>query len=133
MSWCRWSTDIDNRCSSDLYIYDHVDGYVQVHVAGRRRANYDLNPYPEPSWASVEKHDQAWIEQFIENSKLRSEWFDRHDNWEPVPEAYAGKNYSFSYDAMDSLMEFLEQARKDGINFPDYLFDYCREHLEGSE
>lgn len=130
MSWCRWSTDIDNKCSSDLYIYDHVDGHIQVHVAGRRRTNYAENPFPNLSWADVEEHDQAWIKKYIENGTNRDQWFDDHDAWEDLPEQYRGANYSFGYDEVDSLLEFLVQARRDGINFPDYVYDYCHEALE---
>ena len=129
MSWCRWSTDIDNKYNSDLYIYDHVDGHIQVHVAGRRRSNYADNPHPEPSWDNVVEHDQVWIQNFIETSRLRSEWFDANDTWEPVPEPFAGKHYNFDYDNIQDLVEFLTVARSTGINFPDYIFDYAKEYV----
>lgn len=132
MSWCRWSTDIDNKCSSDLYIYDHVDDYIQVHVAGRRRTNYAENPYPNLSWADVDEHDQDWIKKYIENGTKRDQWFDDHDEWEDLPEQYRGANYSFGYDDVASLIEFLVQARRNGINFPDYIYDYCHEAIENN-
>lgn len=132
MSWCRWSTDIDNKCNSDLYIYDSVDDYIAVHIAGRRRANYALNPYPEMSWPKGEMTDE-WIHESVENNEKRHKWFEQNEEWENLPEQYAGKTYSFNYDYIEGLEEFLHQARKDGINFPDYLFEYCLEHKENSD
>lgn len=130
MSWCRWSTDIDNKCSSDLYIYDHVDGDIVCHVAGRRRSNYAQNPYRELSWADVREHDTKWIQEYIEHGKKRQQWFEDNDEWENLPDEYVGKTYSFDYDYIEGLVEFLHQARKDGINFPDYLFEYCLEYVK---
>lgn len=127
MSWCRWSTDIDNKCNSDLYIYDSVGDVIAVHVAGRRRNNYADNPYKVMNWMTQAAHDDKWIADYIANGKLRDQWFDDNDEWVDLPEEYAGKNYNFEYDELDSLREFLIQARKDGINFPDYVFEYIDE------
>lgn len=132
MSWCRWSTDIDNKCTSDLYIYDSVNDCITVHIAGRRRANYKHNPYRSKSPSEYNLKDENWTEQFIEHNKKRNQWFDDHEEWENLPEAYAGKNYDFGYEDLDSLTEFLHQARKDGINFPDYCFE-CAEEYENEQ
>lgn len=129
MSWCRWSCDINGEYSSDLYIYDSVNECITVHVAGRRRTNYKDNPYKVISWSGQTAHDDEWIANYITNSKMRSQWFDDNDSWEDIPEAYAGKNYDFGYDELDCLKEFLVKAREDGINFPDYIFDYIEEGL----
>lgn len=131
MSWCRWSTDIDNKCSSDLYIYDSVSDCITVHVAGRKRPNYAQNPYPEKSWGYYQTNKEGWQQEYITNLQLRNQWFEDNEEWVDLPEEYAGKNYNFGYDEMDSLKEFLIQARKDGINFPDYIFDYIDEYKNG--
>jgi hypothetical protein len=47
--------------------------------------------------------------------------------FEDLPEEYAGKTYDFSYDDLDSLREFLEQAEKDGINFPLHIYENIKE------
>lgn len=136
MSWCRWSTDIDNKCSSDLYIYDSVGDVIAVHVAGRKRANYAQNPHPDKSifdYKNFEDNsDDSWVQPYIENSKNRQHWFEDNEEWVDLPEEYAGKDYNFGYDEMDSLKEFLIQARKDGINFPDYIFEYVDEYKNGA-
>ena len=44
MSYCRWSTVLPNNYESDLYIYDHVDGFISVNVAGARRAGIENAP-----------------------------------------------------------------------------------------
>jgi hypothetical protein len=126
MSWCRWSTDVDCKSNSDLYIYDNVSGCITVHVAGRRRSNYADNPYVIPAWPAKVTDD--WIANYVIISKQRSEWFDAHDSWEPLHEDYAGKNLDFGYDELDQLREFLVQAREADINFPDYIFDYIEEY-----
>lgn len=133
MSWCRWSCDIDGKCNSDLYIYDHVDGNLVVHVAGRRRANYAENPFPEMKWESVEHHTDDWIREQVAISKARSDWFDANDVWENLPEEYAGKTYSFDYEYMDAFIEFLDKAREAGINFPNYIYDYASESDKSDE
>ena len=133
MSWCRWSTDIDNKCNSDLYIYDSVGDVIAVHVAGRRRTNYKVNPYMVIGWSGQTAHDDEWVAKYIANNKLRNQWFEDNDSWEDLPEEYAGKHYNFEYYEMDSLKEFLIQARKDGINFPDYVFELIDELEEQNE
>jgi len=130
MSWCRWSTDINGQVNSDLYIYDSVNECITVHVAGRRRSNYADNPYREPQWTNQVAYTDDWVAEFIKASKLRSEWFDANELWEDLPEAYAGKNYDFGYEEIDSLIEFLKQAKLDGINFPEYVLDYALEYLK---
>lgn len=127
MSWCRWSTDIDNKCNSDLYIYDSVGDVIAVHVAGRKRSNYADNPHPVHSWDYYQTDKEGWTQRYITDARLRQDWFDDHDEWVALPEQYSGKDYNFGYDELDSLREFLIQARKDGINFPDYIFEYIDE------
>jgi hypothetical protein len=132
MSWCRWSTDIDNKYNSDLYIYDSVGDVIAVHVAGRKRANYGQNPYPEKPWSYYKTNIEGWQREYITDNALRQQWFEDNEEWTYLPEEYAGKDYNFGYDEMDSLKEFLIQARKDGINFPDYIFDYVEEVKNGA-
>ena len=132
MSWCRWSTDIDNKCSSDLYIYDSVGDVIAVHVAGRKRANYAQNPHPVRSWGYYQTDKEGWQQEYITDGQLRHQWFEDNEEWVDLPEEYARKDYNFGYDEMDSLKEFLIQARKDGINFPDYIFEYIDEYKNGA-
>lgn len=131
MAWSRWSTDIDNRCSSDLYIYDSVNECIQVEIAGRRRSNYKDNPYPQRTFEYYKQNapeGDEWTKQLIQDGKDRNKWFEQNDSWENLPETYAGKSYSFGYGEMDMLLEFLIKARKDGINYPDYLFEIIKDY-----
>lgn len=128
MSWCRLSTNINNECSSDLYIFDSVGDFIAVYVAGRRRKNYKDNPYPEKTSLEYDRTNPDWTQQFLEDGNKRRQWFQENEEWELLPEEYAGKMYEFPYTEMDSLEEFLIKAREDGINFPDYIFDYVKEY-----
>ena len=132
MSWCRWSTDIDNKCNSDLYIYDSDSDCITVHVAGRKRANYSQNPHPARSWGYYQTNKEGWQQEYITDVQLRDKWFEDNEEWVDLPEEYAGKDYNFGYEEIDTLKEFLIQARKDGINFPDYIFEYVDEYKNGA-
>ena len=127
MSWCRWSTNIDNKCSSDLYIFDHCDDYIAVYIAGRRRTNYAANPTPEHNFEYYKSHGEEWTKPFMADRKAREEWFEANEAWEPLPVEYAGKLLSFGYDQMEELVEWLNKARLDGINFPDLVFDIIKD------
>jgi hypothetical protein len=128
MSWCRWSTVIDGKKQSDLYIYDSVSDCITVHIAGRRRINFADNPYKWINPKELVGATNEQINEFVQNEKNRSEWMEKNTIWEDLPEEYAGKTYDFSYDDTDSLTEFLHQAETDGINFPDYIFEYTKEY-----
>ena len=130
MAWCRWSTDIDNKHNSDLYIYEHYDEYIQVHVTGRRRSNYANNPTPSKSMDDYKHLGENWTSQFIADGKARQKWFEANEEWETLPKEYSGLNLSFDYGELDLLVEWLKQARINGINFPDYVFDIIRETAE---
>lgn len=131
MSWCRWSSELESGlATSDLYIYDSVNDCITVHVAGRRRSNYADNPHKQMNWHTAEAHDAEWINRYIANNTLRDQWFDDNEAWEDLPDAYAGKNYDFGYEDIHSLIEFLNKARADGINFPDYVFEYANEYTD---
>lgn len=126
MSWCRWSTELENgQAQSDLYIYDSVNNCITVHVAGRRRSNYADAP-PHPNW----NHLGESVENYMAMSKAHNEWLDKNVVWQDLPEEYSGKNYDFGYDELDTLKEFLVKAREDGINFPDYIFNYIENGLD---
>jgi len=43
MSYCRWSSD-DFQC--DVYVYEHVDGYIAIHVAECRPEYTEELPPP---------------------------------------------------------------------------------------
>jgi hypothetical protein len=131
MSWCRWSTDIDGKCQSDLYIYESVGDNIVVHIAGRRRINYKDNPYNDNrSILNLKQHE---IVEWCEQGRKQTEWMNENTIWEDLPEDYSGKTFQFEYDEMDSMKEFLEQAEKDGINFPPYIYAYVQEIEQNGE
>lgn len=125
MSWCRWSTECESGKQSDLYIYDSVHACITVHVAGRRRSNYDQAP-AVPSILNFTEPGTD-LQDWMKLSKIQREWLEVHTIWEDLPAEYSGKNYDFGYEDLDGLTAFLEKARIDGINFPDYVFDILEE------
>lgn len=127
MSWCRWSSELENgQNTSDLYIYDSVYDCITVHVRGRRYANYADAP-PQPNWAIMQESIERWMRM----SKDHQDWLDKNGVWEPLPDEYAGKNYDFT--DIQELKEFLTQARKDHIMFPEYVFEIVEEGLDNGE
>lgn len=111
MSYCRWSS---MDCQCDLYIYDDVEGGTTVHVAGRRRKL--LKPLPPPIGAWWERGEEGY-KQFEQREKLVDESFG--DEWEPLPEKYAGKSFNFS--THEETAQFVEEAMAAGLKCPDDL------------
>ena len=124
MSWCRWSTDIDNDRQSDLYIYESVANTITVHIAGRRRINYKDCPHKTKNILDVPKDE---IVKWAESRMNRDSWISKNSVFEDLPVEYAGKTFNFGYDELDALKLFLDQCEIDGINFPKYIYEYIEE------
>lgn len=127
MAWVRWSTNIKRGVSSDLYIYDSAHGYISVNVAGRKRVAIDMDVVPQPPTLDARhvsinafliakrKHDAFW------ESGNEGKTF----NWQYLNDEWACKSLEFT--DVDELIETLNEMRKDGINFPDYVFEFAEE------
>jgi hypothetical protein len=73
VSYCRWSSDWF-RC--DLYVYEHVDGYFAIHVAGRTNKACDNLP-PEFDADEEEAFDVGrWLALTEKLHTLMGEGFD---------------------------------------------------------
>ena len=112
MSYCRWSSD---DYQSDVYVYEHCDGFWATHVAGRRYVFTGPLPPPLPSGASSDE----WLARHrIVSAMLDSETMQDiglpHDEEtfnDPTPAACADR---------------LESLRALGYRVPQYAIDELR-------
>lgn len=125
MSWFRWSTELDDGTTSDLYVYDSVGDYVQVMVAGRRYKNAADNPNKSPSWKIAESQGYSEYQRL---SELHDIWLKENGVWENIPDEYAGKSFAFT--DMDALKLFFDKCKADGLRFPEYAYDQLEESRE---
>lgn len=132
MSWCRWSTHITPEITSDLYIYDSVYDYVQIHVAGRKRIAIDPTKIPPEPKLELVRTD---IDKYMKLHNADMEFWDEKNKdinftWQPIQEKWAGKSLAFSYSELDSMEHTLTEMRADGLNFPDHIYDILKETKE---
>ena len=129
MSWCRFSSILDSKDTSDLYIYDSVYGGVSINIAGRRRINIREAPqiiYPTNS------SNESEMKLFFESHLKRMEWLKGHDEFEDIKLPYAGDTRTL--DDPEDIYNFLMELRELGYQFPDYVFEYLEEYkLEKKE
>jgi len=114
MSYCRFSSD-NFKC--DVYCYEHVGGYWQIHVAEQR---YDMLDFPDsPPIEQVEEWIlwQAKRSELMETARLES-----------IGLSLDGNNYQEHSpgDAADRL----EEIRAAGYHVPQYAIDRLREEQE---
>ena len=103
---------MDHRC--DLYIYDHVDGYVSVNVAANTR---DIPDEELPPKVSIDEDGvDAWVERHVAVSKIVGKYETR-----PIAKKYAGE--SFAFDTPEEAVRFLGELRELGYRFPDYVIE----------
>lgn len=124
MSWCRWSTEIEQGKTSDLYIYHDVHGGVSVHIAGRRRVPLvAVSDIPcQAKFPDTRPADDTWTERYLEEYTRYQEFFSPANEgvtykWETLPEGYAGKSHNFT--DKDSMVAFLTEAKLTGLAYPD--------------
>lgn len=118
MSWCRWSTICENNKTSDLYIYDDVYGGVTIHIA----SSHIINECDSPKLPQIEKDN---VLEYHALWDKRWEWILFDGIREDINLKYAGDTYTF--DDRDTLVEFLEELRELGYNFPDYVIEMAKE------
>ena len=110
MAICRWSTVCENKHHSDLYIYEHADGFISVNIAQRRIKgveNYEPR-YRQDDYVSKMKDRKAWIDK---NCK----------EYLPIELPYVGETFKFTN--IGECIEFLRKLRNIGYNIPDHAFD----------
>lgn len=120
MSYCRWSTD-DYQC--DVYVFEHVDGYWQTYVAGRKRRLREGVSFPPPLDNSADP--DAWfardhtVDQMIDEKNEGVLW-----DWEAVPQPPEGD--SFQDATPGECADRLERLRGLGLSVPQDAIDTLR-------
>jgi hypothetical protein len=121
MSWCRFSTILPNKRTSDLYIYDDFYGGVTIHVAAAKRANIEKAPLLSPIGTIS---SEEWL---IEYTK-RMEWFRDNKEFENIGLKYDGE--SFCNLDKETLISTLHILKKEGYQFPETVFELAIEYEE---
>lgn len=117
MSWCRFSTICDNNKSSNLYIYDDVNGGVTVHIASMKRINEELAPRM-PNLSDVTPAE--WI---MANHR-REDFLKDIGPLVEINLPYSGETHNFN--DKEELLEFLYKLKELGYNFPEYIFEIAK-------
>lgn len=123
MSWCRWSTILESGDTSDLYIYESVEGGVSINIAARRHIN--IREAPQPIF-STSSSDESEMKLFIESYNKRLEWLENHSEFENINLPYAGD--TLILDEPEDIHDFLTELRELGYQFPDQVFEYLKEY-----
>jgi hypothetical protein len=114
MSYCRFSSD---DFASDIYCFEHCDGYFQIYVAGNRVV--PCEPFPprvEMTAANVDAYVARHQEVMrILDASLRAE----------IGLPYDGE--SFSLPDAATCADQLEFLRGIGYNVPQFAIDTLRE------
>ena len=111
MSYCRWSTVCEDNFESDLYIYDHVDGYIAVEIASGRMEGVEQAPQNEhldPFSRYLSRRE--WVRENAD--RIRSV---------PIDLQYAGKSYQFT--EAGACVSFLKTLKDLGYHMPDRVLD----------
>lgn len=103
MSYVRLSSD---DFQSDFYIYDHVGGYIAMHMAARRH----IRPPSKNPYDPVKQTDE-WMKWGTEEIDL--------------PEA--GKMFTFG--DMEDCIRKCEELIEKGFRAPDWMLDALREEV----
>ena len=113
MSYCRWSSD-DYQC--DVYVYEHVEGGFDTHIAGYR---YKFSePLPPP--INIRDDPEAW---YARHQAVLA--MTRGADMVPIDLPLAGAK--FCHDTAEECAEWLEELRKIGFIVPQYAIDALRE------
>ena len=124
MSWCRFSTILENNKTSDLYIYEDCMGGVTIHVASAKRVGIENAPLlPNISYISPEK----WMIAYED----RMNWMRTHQEFENIGLKYDGE--SFHNLDKESLINILKILKDEGYEFPDHVFTLAEEYEESLE
>lgn len=119
MSYCRWSTVLHDNYVSDLYIYDHVDGFISVNVAGGRWDGIQNAP-------RLELHEQGKTDEFATSYMARKKWREEQKEagtlkTAPIDLPHAGESRAFTDPA--ECVKFLEELKKLGYRMPESVLD----------
>lgn len=114
MSYCRWSSVVEGNFESDLYVYDHVGGYIALHVAQSRREGIENAPPLARAEATHDEHIAAWA--------ARMRWREKNPGkMVPIELPYAGE--SFEFPNPEACIAFLQGLKELGYRFPAYMLE----------
>jgi hypothetical protein len=108
MSYCRWSCD---DFQSDVYAYEHCDGFFQIHIASKKRVFKE--PLPVPVEYSP-KNKAAWLLRIIKVAKI----LDRSDL---VPIGFPFDGQSFSCATEEEMFDKLRELKQVGYRVPEHV------------
>lgn len=134
MSYVRWSTPLalpdgvdatdyylnrDGHYShlptSDFYIYDHIDGFVSVNVAGNRH-----------------RPQRSFVGKRVTENKANKEWLTwLEEGRERIDHPAAGQTFEFA-DMADAIAK-VEELIGEGFLAPDWLLDSMRYELTAKD
>lgn len=118
MAFVRWSSD-DHK--SDVYAYEHVNGYFALHVAGRKRVG-EIVPSPCPSTIQT---DPDWWEKYRAYQASL-------DACELVPIGLPHDGETFELATLEALRDKLLELKAVGYYVPDWCIESINEELKES-
>jgi len=117
MSFVRWSSD---DYKSDVYAYEHCDGFFTVHVASMKRVG---TIEPAPSYRTI-KSDPNWMEKYSAHMKSV-------EAAELVPIGLVHDGETFDFDTLEGLRDMLIELKTAGYHVPDWTIENINEELPG--
>jgi hypothetical protein len=124
MSYCRWSTVLADNYESDLYIYDHVDGFISVNIAGGRWDG--IQNAPRLVLSRFVLSEQGKTDEFVASYMARNKWREEQEaagtlKAVPIDLPYAGESKAFTDPA--ECVKFLEELKALGYRMPESVLD----------
>lgn len=115
MSYCRWGP------RSDVYVYEHVGGWWQIHVGKQRQISSQSLPVFQITDGATSEETYAAIVEWIHKDQ---EW-RAGATWETIELEEAGKDFEVKTPA--ECADILEDLKKKGFRVPDYAIETLRE------
>jgi hypothetical protein len=115
MSYCRFSSD---NWQSDVYVYAHVDGGYDVHVASNRFVG-EIPPLANFGTVS----QQEWVE----SHEAQTQAIKRA---EKTPIGLSSDGESFHWEDLQDLLIHLLQLRAEGYHVPDFALERIRLEID---
>ena len=111
MSYCRFSSD---NWKSDIYCYEHCQGYYQIHIA-KKRIKGTIPP--------LQFEDNII---FLDSYRKQRKALDRAKR-EEIKLPHAGEDFSFLTPA--ETVNFLKELRKIGYHMPEHAIKALEEEV----
>lgn len=119
MSYCRWSS-MNFAC--DIYAYESVGDFWQIHVAGNRTVGIEAIP-KLPNWPGRDATPEAraeWPHAYATASKAQSEFLETAERVD-IDLPFAGTSIQCA--TLEDFKAKLIELRNIGYLFPDGLIE----------